>query len=208
MEWYHWMASIALGLCCIGLAGHFIKIVKLGQPKDYAPRSGDPSKAIRYSFTGAMSPIKKESAYLHLPTYTAGLVYHMGTFLSLALFVIALLQFKITGIFQIIIPIGLIITGLCGFAILLKRVFSKNLKSLSNPDDFIANILVSAFHFITAYMIYFESWYTLYFILASLLLSYIPISKLKHTLFFFAARYHLGYFYGWRNVWPPKKASN
>ena len=31
------------------------------------------------------------------------------------------------------------------------------------------------------------------------------VGKLKHVVYFFAARYHLGFFYGWRNVWPPHK---
>jgi hypothetical protein len=34
---------------------------------------------------------------------------------------------------------------------------------------------------------------------------YIPAGKLRHTVYFFAARYHLGYFFGWRGVWPPGK---
>jgi hypothetical protein len=29
-----------------------------------------------------------------------------------------------------------------------------------------------------------------------------PLGKLRHVVYYFAARYHLGFFYGWRNVWP------
>ncbi|MBT3935034.1 MAG: hypothetical protein HOF35_12300 [Bacteroidetes bacterium] len=208
MEWYQWFAIAALILCSLGLILHFAKILKLGNPKDFSTPAGNPVDGIKYSMTGAMSPKKKESAFLHLPTYTAGLIYHMGTFLSLGLFVLVLFGVNIRGVFSMIIPILLVITCLCGLGILVKRMFSKNLKAFTNADDYIANFLVSSFHIITAYMIYTNSLHNVYFMLAGLLLLYIPISKLKHTLFFFAARYHLGFFYGRRNIWPPKKASN
>ena len=32
-----------------------------------------------------------------------------------------------------------------------------------------------------------------------------PLGKLRHAVYYFAARYHLGFFYGWRNVWPNKE---
>jgi hypothetical protein len=44
----------------------------------------------------------------------------------------------------------------------------------------------------------------LYFIAISLLFLYFPLGKLKHAIYFFAARYQLGFFYGWRGVWPPQ----
>jgi hypothetical protein len=47
-----------------------------------------------------------------------------------------------------------------------------------------------------------------YYLTYSLLMLYIPIGKLRHTVYFFAARYHLGYFFGWRGVWPPAKLKN
>jgi hypothetical protein len=43
-----------------------------------------------------------------------------------------------------------------------------------------------------------------YFIFAGVLFLYLPSGKLKHSLYFFAARYHLGFFYGWRGIWPLK----
>lgn len=96
------------------------------------------------------------------------------------------------------------LTGLSGLGILIKRMIKKELKALSNPDDFISNILVTAFQFITALVLYNGQYFPVYFIIVSALLLYLPLGKLKHTIYFFAARYHLGFFYGWRGVWPPK----
>ena len=117
------------------------------------PASGKERTAVAYSFTGAMSPLKKESAFLHLPTYSAGLIYHRG---------------------------------------------------LSSPDDYISNILVTIFQFTTALVILIPSCEPVYYFFTGLLLPYFPLGKLKHAVYFFAARYHLGVFFGHRNVWPPK----
>jgi hypothetical protein len=100
-----------------------------------------------------------------------------------------------------------------GIAILIKRIAKKELRALSNPDDFISNFLVTLFQIITlAVLIYpiiqssnlpilLPSYYLIY----AILMLYIPVGKLRHTLYFFAARYHLGYFFGWRGIWPPGK---
>jgi hypothetical protein len=45
----------------------------------------------------------------------------------------------------------------------------------------------------------------LYFIIAAVLWLYFPVGKLRHVVYFFAARYHLGFFFGRRGVWPGHK---
>jgi nitrate reductase gamma subunit len=78
------------------------------------------------------------------------------------------------------------------------------LRSLSSPDDYISNILVTLFQLLSGLVLLVPEAIPGYFIMASLLLLYFPIGKLKHAIYFFAARYQLGLFYGWRGVWPPK----
>ncbi|HOT16394.1 MAG TPA: hypothetical protein PLB07_01905 [Bacteroidales bacterium] len=152
-----------------------------------------------------MSPTKKESAYLHLPTYTAGIIYHLGTFLSLLLFIILLAGFIPSGILRLIISLLLAVSTLAGLMILVKRFLNNELRSLSNPDDYISNLLVTLFHLMTIAVLNFEGARVFYFLEASLLLLYLPVGKLRHTIYFFAARYHLGYFFGYRGTWPPVK---
>ncbi|MCK5337294.1 MAG: hypothetical protein KAJ50_00735, partial [Bacteroidales bacterium] len=93
---------------------------------------------------------------------------------------------------------------LSGIGILVKRITKHELSTLSNADDYISNILVTAFQLLTALAMIDLKAIPAYFIITSLLLLYFPLGKLKHAVYFFAARYHLGYFYGWRGVWPPK----
>jgi hypothetical protein len=204
MFWYHWLAIISALICAISCLIHGIRLIRLGKPTDYSQQKGNFHAAVRYSFTGAMSPIKKESAYLHFPTYISGLLYHLGTFVSLFLFVLLISGVYISGLLVFIITTILMITGLCGMGIFIKRIFVQKMRALSNPDDYISNLLVTFVQFLTALVLIRPEFTASYFILVSILLLYLPLGKLKHVVYFFAARYHLGFFYGWRGVWPPK----
>ena len=203
MEWFHILALVSLSLCLVSCAFHLIRLIRLGKPDDLAENAGNSPAAVYYSFTGGMSPTKKESAYLHLPTYVAGLVYHLGTFLSIALFFLFWIVPGIEGVIQVILIGFMSISAFCGIGIFIKRIYKKELRALSNPDDYISNFLVTLFQVVT--LISLSQPAILYYFVASLLLLYLPLGKLKHTLYFFAARYHLGIFYGRLGVWPPEK---
>ena len=90
-------------------------------------------------------------------------------------------------------------------------MIKKELRSLSNPDDFISNLLVTLFQIFTLLVIstplllssYRPTVLKSYYLIFTLLMLYLPVGKLRHTVYFFAARYHLGYFFGKRGVWPP-----
>ena len=100
----------------------------------------------------------------------------------------------------------LLVSALCGIGILLKRMIKKGLRELSNPDDYISNVLVTVFQLLMGLTLVSGKVFTPWlFIAAALLLFYIPLGKLKHLLYFFAARWQLGLFYGRRGVWPPIK---
>lgn len=201
----YWIISLAAFLiCCISLAYHFFRLIRLGSPKDYSFKRGNLKSAISYSFIGAMNPFEKESAYLHLPTYTAGIVYHIGTFLSILIFFLLLFSISITGAFQWGFLCLLAVSSISGLGISIKRITQKKLRFLSNPDDYISNLLVTAFQIFTLIVLINVTFTPYYYICAGLLFLYIPLGKLKHLLYFFAARYHLGFFYGWRGIWPAK----
>ena len=206
MMWYQYLTLAALLVCLLGLLFHLIRLVRLGAPVDYSRRRGDVTSAITYSFLGAMSPMKKESAYLHLPTYAAGLLYHIGTFTSVILLFVYLLEIKVGGIVRWLLMGALAASTVSGMVILVKRMAVKPLKALSNPDDYISNFLVTVFQLFTVARLGDAAFAPFYFLSASLLLLYVPIGKLKHVLYFFAARYHLGLFYGWRGIWPLRRS--
>lgn len=205
------ISLIALAFCLLMLLVHFIRLVKLGKPKDYSQKSGNVAQGILYSNTVAMMPANKESAYLHLPTYSAGILFHTGIFLSFLLYILSL--FNLNQYYpqwlNLLLGLYILVGAVCGIILLIKRLVNKNLHNLANPDDYISNILATMFQLVTAFFLVFQNacsiLYTLYYVVAIVLFIYMPLGKLKHLLYYFAARYHLGFFYGWRNVWPPHK---
>jgi nitrate reductase gamma subunit len=204
MNWHILLVSCSMAVCAAACVYHIARLIKLGLPKDYSVKSGDVNAAIKYSFTGAMSPKQKESAYLHLPTYTLGILYHIGTFVALPLLVLAMAGILIPNMIAVMLGVFLALTASAGFGILGKRIFVQKLAALSNPDDYISNVLVSLFQASIALYLFVPVYAPVAFVVASCLFLYLPVGKLKHAVYFFAARVHLGYFYGWRGVWPPQ----
>ena len=202
MTVYHWILTISFGICFFICSYLFLQIILAGAPNDRAKSKGNCAAAIAYSLTIAMSPTKKETAYRHLPTYTAGLIYHLGTFLSFILLAFHFISIPLHDTVWIISSFCLIVSGLCGAAILVKRIVLPKMRGLSNPDDYVSNILVTCFHFVSALTAFKTNFINILFIYSSVLLVYLPVGKLKHVIYFFTARIHLGIFYGRRGVWP------
>ncbi len=163
----------------------------------YAAPKGDPAAGVRYAFTGAMAPDAKESVREHLPSYLLGLLYHGGIFAALALLVTTLGDSAwpslLRGPLQILLGFG----ALAGLGLLGKRLWLRELRGLSHPDDFVANGLATAFVGL-ALTGPTDAW----LLSALLLLVYVPLGKLRHCVFFFMARGHLGAFFGRRGVFP------
>lgn len=209
MTWYTLFFLISLLICLANLMYHIIFLLKSGNTPDYALPSGSIPAGIQYSFTGAMSPLKKESAFLHPPTYTAGIIYHLGTFLSVFLIFILWADVILPQALSWGLVAFLLVSALCGIGILVKRMVKNGLRELSNPDDYISNILVTTFQILMGLTLVWSTVFTPWlFLTAGLLLLYIPIGKLKHLVYFFAARWQLGLFYGRRGVWPPKNVTD
>ena len=209
MSVFQIIAIAAVCFCLCGLLVHFIRIIRLGKPNDLSEKSGDTTKGIVYANTTAMLPQNKESAYLHIPGYAAGMLFHIGTFLCLLIFLLSLFPFFNRWIegstLRFIIAAALAVTCVCGYILLIRRAISKDLKGFSNPDDYISNALTSTFQLFTVFYLIWPGCScatVLYYIACALLFIYMPFGKLRHVVYYFAARYHLGFFYGWRNVWP------
>ncbi len=98
------------------------------------------------------------------------------------------------------------IAAVCGMALFIKRLAKKELRDLSCADDYISNLLCTITLFLTTYSLLTLQFGAVYYVIMALLFVWMPLGNVKHVLYFFFARYHLGFFYGWRGTWPPKKA--
>jgi len=231
MIYFIFTSYIALLFCLTACFVHIMRLKKLGAPKDLSEKSGSIAAGVIYSNTSAMSPHQKESAYKHLPTYTAGILFHIGSLIVLLCFLFLIFDdiipyvasrffFKHTVISSLI-ALYLLISSGCGIGLIIKRIVSKKLRPISNADDYISTGLVTLFHLFSAllFIIYafhndFHSYFSSnihsgvicsYFFVATLFFFYFPLGKLKHAVYYLAARYHLGFFYGRRGTWPPSK---
>jgi len=176
-------------------------------------RAFDPSKprrsawaGVAYSFTGAMSPLKKESARRHWPTYLLGLFFHGGVFFAFAWLVALFLDTRAPLPLARISAACLLATALCGAALLVKRIVKSNLRRLSCPDDYFSNMLVVGFQVLTAAAVVDASVTGALFVYAAALFLYIPLGKLRHAIYFPLARIYLGEFFGRRGVWGAKRS--
>src|SRR4030042_3167632 len=141
-------------------------------------------KAIFYSLTGAMSPFKKESAIYHLPSYLSGILYHAGSFIGFFWIFLYFFQIHLPGwtvLFSKCIFIFSLASGLILFS---KRIINKELRYLSSPDDYFSNILVSGFQALILFSFNSKELLPFVFIYIAILLFYIPLGKLRHSIFF------------------------
>lgn len=179
--------------CAVLLAAQLVRARSYGRKRAFAPASGDPAAGVRYAFTGAMLPWAKESVRMNPGSYLAGIVYHAGVFAAFLLLFLpgrALAVLALAGAFA-------------GAALLAKRVLKPHLRGLSNADDFIANGLATGFAALAGASSFLPAaaqalpWWS------AALLFYIPLGKIRHCVFFFLSRYHLGAFFGRRGTFPP-----
>jgi nitrate reductase gamma subunit len=173
--------------------------------RDPAEIRGNSSTAVLYSFTGAMSPLKKESARRHVPTYVGGLVFHAGVFVSFFWVAIHFLGIAANPAVSRLSGGFLIIAALVGFALFVKRIVKLKLRSFSTVDDYASNLLVVGFLATSAWALFDARFLPVSFVYASVLFLYIPLGKLRHAIFFPLARVYLGLFYGRRGVWGARK---
>ena len=90
-------------------------------------------------------PAAKESAREHLPTWFAGVGYHLGIFAGLGYLALLLVGVEPDGILRRGFQVPLLAGALCGTGLLAKRAFTPRLRGLSCPDDFLSNLLATAF---------------------------------------------------------------
>jgi hypothetical protein len=202
MAWFHYLSIAAAVYLALSIVFIILKLVRLGISKDYSAATGNAKAGVLYSLTSAMSPRKKESAFLHKPTYVAGIVFHIGTFLAIILYVLSWSEIEFSVYLQLVFVLLLFGAMCCGISVLIKRITTPVLRKLSNPDDYFANIIVTLFQLVTIVKFSFPGMDAFYFVIAALLMFYFPAGKLRHALYFFSARYHLGNFFGRRAVWP------
>lgn len=202
---FHWILLIGFSIFFISALFLIFQVFHRKGVFDPSPLKGNIKKAIIYSFVGAMLPTKKESAILHLPTYIAGIVYHLGIFFSFFWLILLFFDIQTKDWFQSVSAYFLFVSSLFGLSLLIKRMTLSYMRSFSNRDDYFSNLLASGFQIFIALSLIINDLIPYLFVYSAILFIYIPLSKLRHSIYFFTTRIHLGIFYGRRGVWPVQK---
>jgi len=173
------------------------------RPPRAAP-AGSAWRGLLYAFGPGMSPAAKESTRAHPVVYALGVSYHLGIFTAIG--VLARLTLGATAPTSVPRAVALVLlaAGTCGGAALLaRRAGSSRLRAFSVPDDYLSNLLATAFVALAAASLLAPAAAPAFLVASMLLLVWTPLGKIRHCLFFFAARGHLGRHYGRRGAFPP-----
>ena len=158
-----------------------------------------------YAFSLGMAPWEKESTARHLPTYLAGITYHIGIFAAFFYLITILIPIALNPVIVIALRIFMSAGVLFGLGLFIKRSVKKHLRKISCPDDFVSNLLVDLFIVLSLGDSFESSVRSYFFAAAILMLLYIPLGKIRHCFFFFYSRILFGNFYGRRGVLPQKE---
>jgi hypothetical protein len=200
-----WQWGVILsGLFSAGALAYLIlKTRSLGRKPYFSIPLGSTRQGVAYAFGRGMMPQEKESTRLHLFAYLAGVFYHLGIFSGFAILFIKVFNLNGPALGQNIFRWGVGLGLVSGVGLLLKRIFMPNVRRLSRPDDFGANVFVDIF--LAAALAASLDARTVTFLLgySIFLFLYIPAGKIRHCVFFFYSRFLFGSFFGRRGVLPP-----
>ena len=168
--------------------------------KDFSRERGSPARGILFAFTLGMAPWEKESTRIHWIAYVRGIFFHIGIFTAFAVLLVSpwldLLPAWLTWAAAAITAIG----ALFGFAGILMRLAGPNERMLSLPDDYASVILTSVFTALASATLIWPSILSAFYVMTGLMMAYIPISKIRHCVYFFYSKFLFGFNFGRRGV--------
>jgi hypothetical protein len=194
---------IAIAGLALGLLGIVLKIKDImNRPfkQDLARERGSVGRAVLFAFTLGMAPWEKESTRIHWIAYLRGIFFHVGIFMAFGVF-LASPWFSLIP--EWIIWLAIAVTGLggiFGFAGVFMRLSGPNERMLSLPDDYFSVLLTSLFITLAFATLLWPSVMPVFYVVTGLLGIYIPISKIRHCVYFFYSKFFFGMSFGHRGV--------
>jgi hypothetical protein len=194
------LVLIGLVICLIGIMVRLREIMSRPFRNDLSRERGSARRGILYAFTLGMAPWEKESTRKHWVAYVRGILFHVGIFTA---FGILIASFWVHNFPNIIKWAGLFLTGagaVFGFAGIIMRLSGENERALSLPDDYFSVFLTSLFTFLAFIFLLAPSALPLFYLVSTVMFIYIPISKIRHCVYFFYSKFLFGYGFGRRGV--------
>jgi hypothetical protein len=195
----------------VALGGFAVLRMRLGRRlrRPFAPPRASAAAGVRYAFTTAFLPWAKESARQHLPSYAAGIVFHLGLFAGLGRLAASLWPglWPARADAALVVALGFALA--CGLGLLLKRHRDATLRAVSTPEDSGANLLANLFLAVGCAAALRPAALPAFQFVGAALLFYAPLGKLRHMLFLLTSRRYWGVYFGRRGVRPaPRPAGS
>jgi hypothetical protein len=147
-----------------------------------------------------MAPWEKESTRIHWIAYLRGIFFHIGIFTA---FAVLLASPWLSLLPDLLIWVVVAVTGigaLFGFAGIIMRLSGPNERLLSLPDDYASVFLTSLFTALASVALIWPAALPVFYVIAGIMMAYIPISKIRHCVYFFYSKFFFGFGFGRRGV--------
>ncbi len=193
-------AILGLGIGLVGLLLRINEIMRRPFKQDLARPRGNERRGILFAFTLGMAPWEKESTRQHWLAYFRGIFFHVGIFSAFAVLFaspwLAQLPDWVKWIALALTAAGAVF----GFLGIPMRLKGPNERMLSLPDDYFSVFLTSLFIALAAVVLLVPAWLPAFYIVTGVMSIYIPISKIRHCVYFFYSKFFFGYGFGRRGV--------
>jgi hypothetical protein len=198
------IASVALIITVVALALRWRAAQRLPIVFERTVAKGSPFSGLIYAFTLGMAPWAKESTRIHYVAYLRGIFFHVGIFLGLGALLISfwwnMLPTWLLWLIALVTGLG----ALSGFMGNVMRRAEHNLRALSSKDDHASVFIVSLWLATMTIALLDATWLPTMYVVAAAMLIYMPISKIRHCIYFFFSRRFFGLFIGRRAVVHPQ----
>ena len=194
------IAIVGLALGILGIILKLRDIMNRPFKEDLARERGSVGRAVLFAFTLGMAPWEKESTRIHWIAYLRGIIFHIGIFMA---FGVLLASSWLEVLPDWLIWIGAAVTGfgaLFGFAGIFMRLAGPNERALSLPDDYASVFLTSLFIALAFGTMLWPLLLPAFYVVTGIMGAYIPISKIRHCVYFFYSKFFFGKGFGHRGV--------
>jgi hypothetical protein len=195
--------ALAAVWAVVALLAELVSTLAFGRRRLFARAAAEASAGVVYAFGPGLLPGAKESVQRHLPTFFAGIAYHGGIFSAFALLFLSLMPDAVPASVSAALALVAAVGAVAGLGLLGRRALTGHLRTISRPDDWVANLLATAFAALGALATAAPTVRPAFWTAAIVLLLYVPVGKIRHCVFFFLTRLRFGAFFGRRGVLPP-----
>jgi hypothetical protein len=147
-----------------------------------------------------MAPWEKESTRKHWFAYIRGIFFHIGVFTAIAVFLASPWLDRLPQ-WLAWTAAGITALGAAfAYAGIALRLIGENERALSVPDDYFSVFLTATFTALASFVLLAKTGLPIFYLATAILGIYLPLSKIRHCVYFFYSKFFFGAGFGRRGV--------